>query len=488
VSAAAEAVSDLPDGWEWKKLVDVVEILDRLRVPVNAKERAERQGDVPYYGATGQVGYIDDHIYDEELVLLGEDGAPFFDPSKRKAYVIRGKSWVNNHAHVLKGKDGLQNAYIKYYLDHFDYHGYVTGTTRLKLNQGRMKEIPIPIAPTEQRESIVAEIEKQFSRLDEAAASLKRVKANLKRYKAAVLKAAVEGKLTEEWRKQNPDVEPARKLLERMLAERRAKWEDAELAKMKAKGKEPTNDKWKEKYKEPSKPIFQGDQPVLNKWAVVSLEAVSNALGGYAFKSKLFTESGPQVVKMANIKMGKLDLSARPSFIQEVPEEIVSKYRLVDGDILVTLTGTRKKRDYGYVVQVREPKNILLLNQRIARLRPYSKELSEYLAISLEGEGFRDRFFSHETGNVGQGNVGMKAVSEEYILLPPAAEQKEIVKEWQRMDSMVVELLTVCERQLLRADRLRQSILAGAFGGRGPITPALSMVAGSVTEHLVESV
>ncbi len=103
----------------------------------------------------------------------------------------------------------------------------------------------LPVPPREQQDEIVAEIEKQFSRLDEAVANLKRVKANLKRYKAAVLNAAVEGKLTEEWRKAHPDVESASKLLDRILAERRAKWEEAELAKMEAKGKAPKNDKWK---------------------------------------------------------------------------------------------------------------------------------------------------------------------------------------------------------------------------------------------------
>ena len=79
--------------------------------------------------------------------------------------------------------------------------------------------------------------------MDEAVAGLKRVKANLKRYKAAVLKAAVEGKLTEQWRKEHPDVEPAEKLLDRILTERRKKWEQSELAKMKAKGKEPKDDR-----------------------------------------------------------------------------------------------------------------------------------------------------------------------------------------------------------------------------------------------------
>ena len=159
-------------------------------------------------------------LFDEELILLGEDGAPFFDLSKQKAFVIRGKSWVNNHAHVLRSLDNRPNNYIKYYLDVFNYHGYVSGTTRLKLNQTSMRKIPVPIAPLDEQKRIVAEIEKQFSRLDEAVDNLKRIKANLKRYKASVLKSAVDSKLTEEWRKANPDVEPAGKFLERILVER----------------------------------------------------------------------------------------------------------------------------------------------------------------------------------------------------------------------------------------------------------------------------
>ena len=154
------------------------------------------------------------------MILLGEDGAPFFDLSKQKAFVIRGKSWVNNHAHVLRSLDNRPNNYIKYYLDVFNYHGYVSGTTRLKLNQTSMRKIPVPIAPLDEQKRIVAEIEKQFSRLDEAVDNLKRIKANLKRYKASVLKSAVDSKLTEEWRKANPDVEPAGKFLERILVER----------------------------------------------------------------------------------------------------------------------------------------------------------------------------------------------------------------------------------------------------------------------------
>ena len=98
----------LPEEWEWKRLGDVVEILDGKRIPIKDEEREKRISGkpvseiIPYYGATGQVGWIDDYIFNEELVLLGEDGAPFFDVMKNKAYIINGKSWVNNHAHVFK--------------------------------------------------------------------------------------------------------------------------------------------------------------------------------------------------------------------------------------------------------------------------------------------------------------------------------------------------------------------------------------------------
>src|SRR5688500_13358035 len=95
----------LPVGWLQTRLEDVVEIRDDLREPVNRKERACRQGPYPYYGATGQVGWIDDFLMDGDYVLLGEDGVDFLDPYRPKAYLVSGKCWVNNHAHVLKGRD-----------------------------------------------------------------------------------------------------------------------------------------------------------------------------------------------------------------------------------------------------------------------------------------------------------------------------------------------------------------------------------------------
>ena len=119
----------------------------------------------PYYGATQQQGWIDDYIFDEELVLLGEDAVPFFDPYRSKAYIIIGKTWVNNHAHVFKGIL-VSHPFLAHYLNVFDYTGRVVGATRSKLNQARAVDIPVPLPPLAEQRRIVAKVEELMALLD----------------------------------------------------------------------------------------------------------------------------------------------------------------------------------------------------------------------------------------------------------------------------------------------------------------------------------
>ncbi len=184
----------MSNNWNVVPFTEAVDICDTLRKPINSSERASRikgkeQSELyPYYGATGQVGFIDDYITDGEYVLLGEDGAPFLDAFSKKAYIISGKTWVNNHAHVLKSK--TNNKFLCYYLNSFNYKGYVSGTTRLKLTQAEMKRIPVPVPPLSEQERIVARIEELFSQLDAGVETLKKTKAQLAVYRQAVLKEA----------------------------------------------------------------------------------------------------------------------------------------------------------------------------------------------------------------------------------------------------------------------------------------------------------
>ena len=184
----------MSNNWNVVPFTEAVDICDTFRKPINSSERASRikgkeQSELyPYYGATGQVGFIDDYITDGEYVLLGEDGAPFLDAFSNKAYIISGKTWVNNHAHVLRSK--TNNKFLCYYLNSFNYKGYVSGTTRLKLTQAEMKRIPVPVPPLSEQERIVSRIEELFSQLDAGVETLKKTKAQLAVYRQAVLKEA----------------------------------------------------------------------------------------------------------------------------------------------------------------------------------------------------------------------------------------------------------------------------------------------------------
>lgn len=157
INPKAEITSDnghyqkLPEGWAVCCLENVAKVLDNLRKPINSNERNSRIANkheselFPYYGATGQVGFIDDYLVDGKFLLLGEDGAPFLDKYAIKSYPIKGKCWVNNHAHILKPLCDFD--YLMYYLNHVDYKEYVNGSTRLKLTQSDMRSIKILLPP-----------------------------------------------------------------------------------------------------------------------------------------------------------------------------------------------------------------------------------------------------------------------------------------------------------------------------------------------------
>lgn len=146
---------------------EIAEILDAKRKPVNATERAKRQGPYPYYGANGQVGTIDDYIFDDELVLVAEDGGFFFDDFKPISYRVSGKCWVNNHAHILKAKDGIETEWLNYSLCLQDIRHLVNGATRPKLTQRDLIKIKIPFPPLKEQRRIVARIRECLSRVEE---------------------------------------------------------------------------------------------------------------------------------------------------------------------------------------------------------------------------------------------------------------------------------------------------------------------------------
>ena len=157
------------------RLEEVCEILDSKRVPITAKDRVN--GPYPYYGANGVQDYVADYIFDDELVLLAEDGGHFGSTDKPIAYRVSGKCWVNNHAHVLKPKECINVDYLCYSLMFRDVSDIVNGATRQKLTQADMRKIEIPLLPMTEQKGVVDKIgivfelialrKEQLSKLDQ---------------------------------------------------------------------------------------------------------------------------------------------------------------------------------------------------------------------------------------------------------------------------------------------------------------------------------
>ncbi len=168
----------LPTAWKWTMLGGVCDFLDSRRIPVNNGERERRiagkdKSDLyPYYGANGQVGWIDNYIFDEPLILLAEDGGFFGSTTKPIAYIVSGRCWVNNHAHVLKPHPDVCFEYILHALRiRPDVLDMVSGSTRAKLNQQIASRISIPLPPLPEQKRIAAILNEQMSQVDKARAA-----------------------------------------------------------------------------------------------------------------------------------------------------------------------------------------------------------------------------------------------------------------------------------------------------------------------------
>ncbi len=187
-------VQSLPKGWEEKKLGEVCENLDRKRVPITKSKR--ESGEIPYYGASGIVDYVKDYLFDEELLLVSEDGANLLARTYPIAFSISGKTWVNNHAHVLRFKDQIDQKFIELYLNSISLEPYVSGMAQPKLNQKKLNSIKVPDVSKKEKEIIVKNIllvkENTNSLIEKYESKLK----NLEELKKSLLEKAFSGELT----------------------------------------------------------------------------------------------------------------------------------------------------------------------------------------------------------------------------------------------------------------------------------------------------
>lgn len=368
----------------------------------------------------------------------------------------------------LRMQEGVIPAFVQAFFQTSNYWRQIEGGKRgigqPNVNASILGTIRIPIAPTKEQQRIVAKIEELFSDLDAGVAALERAKAKLKRYRAAVLNAAIEGKLTKAWRAEHPKTEPASELLKRILTERRKKWEADQLAKYDQAGKEPPKN-WKEKYVEPAPPDTSGLPDLPEGWCWAVLDAIADIVGGVTKDQKRSNQRGMREVpylRVANVQRGYLDLAEMKAIAASEAE--INELRLVPGDVLFTEGGDRDKLGRGWVWKGEIDECIH--QNHIFRGRFFSGEMqSEF--VSHHGNTFGKEWFikaGKQTTNLASINLGI--LRRFPIPIPPAAEQVEIIKAVAERLSDCAAAETTVEHGLIRAARLRQSILKQAFEGK----------------------
>lgn len=335
------------------------------------------------------------------------------------------------------------------------------GITQVNLNTGIVRELDVPLPPPEEQHRIVAKIDELFSDLDAGVAALERAKVNLKRYRAAVLKAAVEGKLTEEWRAERPDVEPASKLLERILAERRRKWETDQLTKFAAAGKQPPKN-WQAKYVEPTPPDVEGLPELPKGWCWTTIHQLNNAdrpISYGVLQPGSDLGEGIPLVRVCDVAEGRVAVE----HLKKISPSISNQFRrtiLQGGEVLLTVVGT-----IGRTAIV--PVELAGANtaRAVAVIAVVPPGNASFLEMTLRESSMRAKL-SNAAHEVARKTLNLEDVRVVAVPLPPTEEQRIILDEVAEKLSQIDAAEATVEHSLVRSTHLRQAILKKAFRGK----------------------
>jgi type I restriction enzyme S subunit len=372
----------------------------------------------------------------------------------------------------LRPLPDVESRFVAYFLQTDEYRHRVSelssGSNINNLKRDHIQSFPFRLAPLNEQRRIVAKIEELFSDLDAGVEALTRAKANLKRYRASVLKAAVEGRLTAAWRAEHPKTEPASALLARILTERRQKWEADQLAKFTAAGKSaPKN--WKDKYPEPAAPDTTDLPDLPPGWCWASVDQVASqddyslAIGPFGSNLKVsdYAQNGVPLVFVRNIRSGKFS-DEGCKFVSPEKAIELDAHSVEGGDVLITKMGDPPGDACLYPRNL--PKAIITADCIKVRLHQ-SLPFPGYFVDAINSAVVQSQIQGITKG-VAQQKVSLGRFSTVALPLPPVTEQEELVSAISDAFSQINAAETQIEHGLLRAARLRQSILKQAFEGK----------------------
>lgn len=336
------------------------------------------------------------------------------------------------------------------------------------LSLSKVEQLEVLLAPLHEQQRIADALDSYLSRLDAAGASLDRAQAKLKAYRASVLKAAVEGRLVpteaELARQEGRDYEPAKLLLDRILVERRRRWEEAELARFSKAGKPPKDDQWKAKYEEPARPDVSAlpELPVGWCWTTVAALLREPLRNGHSARERS-DGNGVRTLTLSAVTQG--DFSAHNTKITSADPTKVGDLWLAPGDIFVERANTPEL--VGTAAIYLGPRDFAIFPDLLVRVRCVEFVSAPYINIVLASWMARSYFRRCAQGIAGSmPKIDQQTIESLAIPLPPAREQQRIADDFDRLGSAQLACVSDMRLSRLRIARLRQSILKWAFEGR----------------------
>ena len=464
----AKEDSEFPKGWRIQKLGDVASKIGSGSTPRGGEVVYKTMGvplirsmNVHFSGFKPDGLVYLDQVEAEKLeqvtvqkgdVLLNITGASIGRVTTAPDLMAGAR--VNQHVCIIRPNGELIAAFLAQFLASPDEQARVmnvqVGATRQALTKAMVQNWDVPVPPLAEQRRIVAEIEKQFTRLEAGVAALRRVQANLKRYRSAVLKAACEGRLVpteadlqkSEGRSQK-EFESGEQLLKRILAERRKNWTG------------------RGKYKEPGAPDAVHLPPLPAGWTWATAEQLTDENRSITYgviKLGAPVADGVHVLRSSDVRHLRLDLVN----VKRVAPEIAGEYRrtfLKGGEVLITVRGT-----LGGVVVAPVECAGFNISREVAMFAMVELAVAKITAIFI-GSAPLQRWMLQRAKGIAYTGINIETLKKLPIPLPPLAEQTRIVAEVERRLSVVEELEAVVSANLKQAARLRQSILQKAFTG-----------------------
>jgi type I restriction enzyme S subunit len=478
------AIIELPESWEFTSLES---ILSELEIGSRPKGGVQNIRDgVPSLGGEhlatfgefnfNKIKYVPEEFAEKQNrgwiqpndILIVKDGATTGKTSFVSKTFRYKKALINEHVFRCKVAKGISPEYVFMFLVSEvgtkeilkDFRGAAQGG----ISRNFAKLVTLPLAPTNEQKRISLKVETLRSHSSKARKALEAIPPLLEKFRQSVLSSAFRGDLTADWRAQNPDIEPAEKLLERIRIERRKRWEKAELAKMKAKGQTPKNDKWKEKYKEPE-PVDTTDLPELPEgWSWESLERICSKITDGTHHSP---SNGPEgdymYLTSKNVRQWKLDLNNITYIDEKTHKEIYARCDVKRDDILYVKDGANT--GIAALNTIDEPFSLL---SSVGVFRPETGIVPAYLMFYLNSPLTRERMLSQIAG-IAITRLTLTKLNKTIVAIPPLQEQQVISNIVEKSIGKADSLEELSMTQLSFLSKLDQSILSKAF--RGELVP-----------------